>query len=105
VNAIHLSNFYGALARAVRGPADIKKLQEDKKFKQLLTSTIDKLKIKPEWFEIRQIAIITHSMAKMQISDARFYGELLNLRERIAKEGKPQVSGEDEQRLREGYIY
>tara|TARA_B110000971_G_scaffold81171_1_gene83314 strand:+ start:358 stop:741 length:384 start_codon:yes stop_codon:yes gene_type:complete len=92
VNDIHLANIYGTLARGVRGSAEVGKLQSDSRFKGLLGSTIEKLKKEPDFFGVRAIANIAHSLAKLKISNKLFYNEVSKLHKRIAKEGDPQVS-------------
>jgi len=89
MNAIHFANIFGSLASNVRGPG-VAKLQSDENYRSLYRQTIDKLKSNPEWFDLRQIATITHSLAKMKIADGKFFELVANLRERIAKEGDPQ---------------
>ena len=90
VNAIHLANIYNALAKGVLGAANIAKLQRDKIFKALLENTIDKLQSSSEWFDIRGVAIIAHSLGKLKIPDERFFKEMAKLRKRIAKDADPQ---------------
>ena len=91
VNVIHLANIYGILAKEVRGFNNVEKLKTDERFKGLLESTIDKLQSTPEWFDVRGIATITHSLGKLKIFDEGFFNEIVRLRERIAKEGEPQT--------------
>jgi len=90
VNAIHLANIYGTLAKEVRGSDNVEKLKTDERFETLLESTFEKLQSTPEWFEVRQIATITHSLGKLNIFDEWFFNEIVKLRKRIAKEGDPQ---------------
>jgi len=89
VDAIHLANIYGTLAQSVRGPR-VTKLQNDERFKGLMESTIDKLQTTPEWFDVRGIAAMTHSLGKLKIFDERFFNEIGRLRKRIAEEGNTQ---------------
>jgi len=91
LNAIHLANIYGALAKEVRGSDNVEKLKNDDKFKNMLESTIDKLQNTPNHFGVRAIATITHSLGKLKISDQIFFNEIVRLRERIAEEGEPQA--------------
>ncbi|GMI59824.1 hypothetical protein ScalyP_jg8675 [Parmales sp. scaly parma] len=65
-------------------------LQSDDRFKMLHGNLLDKLRNTPEWFDVRQMATITHSLGKMTIADHDFFTEIVKLRARIAKEGNPQ---------------
>jgi len=87
VDATHLANIYGALAEGV---GDVEKLKIDDRFKMLLKSTIEKLQSTLEWFDVRGIATITHSLGKLKIFDERFFNEIEKLRKRIAKAGNTQ---------------
>ena len=89
-NAIHLANIYGTLAKEVRGSDNVEKLKTDETFKGLLESTIKKLQSMSEWFGVRQIATITHSLGKLKIFDERFFNAIEKLRKRIAYEGNTQ---------------
>jgi len=91
LDAKHLANIYGVLAKSLRGAADVNRLKTDRKFKGLLNMTNDKLHSTPKWFEVRQIATIAHSLGKLKIFDEQFFNEIGRLRERIAKEGGPQA--------------
>jgi len=91
LNAIHLANIYGVLAKSVRGAANVTKLKTDWRFKGLLNMTNDKLQSSPNWFEVRQISTITHSLGKLKILDELFFNEIEKLCKRIAKEGEPQA--------------
>ena len=92
MDATHLGSIYGAIAEnagaglAKNGPS----LQKNDRFKTLLGDTIDKLQRRPEWFGVREIASIALSLGKLKISDERFFNEIVNLRERIAKDGNTQ---------------
>jgi len=90
LNAIHLANIYGALAKGVRGASKVTKLKTNWRFNNLLKMTSDKLQRTPNWFGVREIATITHSLGKLNIFDERFFNEIGRRRERIAKEGEPQ---------------
>ena len=90
LNAIHLANIYGALAKGVRGAADVNRLKTNWRFNNLLKMTNDKLQRTPKWFGVREIATITHSLGKLKIFDERFFNEIVKLSKRIAKEGNPQ---------------
>ena len=77
VDAMHLSNIYGALAKGVRGAADVNRLKTNWRFNNLLKMTSDKLQRTPKWFGVRAIATITHSLGKLKIFDERFFNEIV----------------------------
>ena len=90
INAIHLANIYGTLARSVQ-MSNVTKLRNDDRFIQLLKTTNDKLHSNPEKFGVRSIATVTHSLGKLKICDHQFLNEIINNHERIAKSGEPQA--------------
>jgi len=47
-----------------------------------MESTIGKLQNTPNWFEVRQISTITHSLGKLKIFDERLFSEVAKGRER-----------------------
>jgi len=46
------------------------------RFKMLHGNLLDKLRNTPEWFDVRQMATITHSLGKMTIADHDFFTEV-----------------------------
>ncbi len=80
LDAKHLASIYGVLAKSLRGAADVNRLEMDWRFEGLLKMTNDKLQSSPKWFEVRQIATITHSLGKLKILDERFFNEIGRLR-------------------------
>ena len=90
LNAIHLENIYGALARSVQGADKVATLQNEVIFQKLLTNTIDKLQSNPNFFDVRAIASIAYSLGKLNIPDERFFNEVVKLRHRLAREADPQ---------------
>ena len=90
LNAIHLANIYGVLAKSVRGAADVNRLKTDSRFKGLLKMTNEKLQRTPQWFGVRAIATITHSLGKLKIFDERFFTQIVKLSDSIATVGDSQ---------------
>jgi len=90
LDAMHLSNIFGALANSVKGSRDVARLETDERFKSLLETVIGKLNTMPEWFGVRQLANMCHSFGKMKLSDRRFFDLITGMRDTIAKNGEPQ---------------
>jgi len=72
-------------------PNAVKTLQNDQRFKELLSDCCERLQDLPDWFDIRALANITQSISKLGIHDDDYFEAIAGESGRIARLGKVSV--------------
>ena len=82
-----MSGIFGVISQGVVATGSHAVLAQDKRFGVLMADCCERLTKVPEWFGVRQIMSIAHSIGKLNICNDTFFDAVAREHARIVQDG------------------